>query len=101
MAKVFVKNITKETRLIRPYATAGKTELKPGDTIECDRDWVEKGVVAAYPNFFRIEGGANPELADLLKFLEKATDAEKEAIAKALAPVPAKEAKKADKAPKA
>lgn len=101
MAIITIKNISKDPQGIRRNATAEKIILNPGETAECDRDWAEGNILAAYGNFFRAEGGSLPGLKDVLAFIEKATDAEKEAIAKALAPVPAKEAKKADKAPKA
>lgn len=86
MAKIFVKNVSKEPAALRPFATAEKVILKPGERIECDRDWVEGGCLANYSDTFRADGKEEPEINDILKWLEKATDAEKEAIAKALTP---------------
>jgi len=96
MAQITVTNISKEPQRIRPTATAEKVTLKAGESIVCDRDYAEQNCLSNYGELFRAtDGDRLPGLKEVLTFIEKATDAEKEAIQKALAPAPAKKAAKA------
>lgn len=87
MAQITITNISKEAQKARPSATAEKVTLQPGDSLECDRDYAEQNYLSNYGDLFRAtDGDRLPGLKEVLAFIEKATDAEKEAIQKALTP---------------
>jgi hypothetical protein len=81
MANITITNIGDEPRQLRPFRNAEKVTVQPGESILCDHDWVKANALAAYGDFYRVEdGGILPGLKEVLAFIDKATDAEKDEI---------------------
>lgn len=81
MANITITNIGDEPRQLRPFRNAEKVTVQPGESILCDHDWVKANALAAYGDFYRVEdGGILPGLKEVLAFIDKATEAEKDEI---------------------
>lgn len=84
MKKLILKNISKETQLVRASASANKEELKAGKSLEVE-DAVAKQYAKAYPEIFIIEEKGETTFEDVKIFLQKiATDEEKNELLEAL-----------------
>lgn len=84
MKKLVLKNISKETQLVRASASANKEELKAGKSLEVE-DAVAKQYAKAYPEIFIIEEKGETTFEDVKIFLQKiATDEEKNELLEAL-----------------